>query len=214
MNEIIFFIQIFVVVTFGLAALRLGKGALITWVCMQALLANLFVLKQIDLFGFQVTASDVYVIGSLLGLNLLQEFFAKDEALKATKICFFFLVFFTVISQLHLLYMPNAHDYAHSAFMTLLSPAPRLLAASMGVFFLVQQIDVRLFQWLKMHTSLSFPLRAGAGLLLSQFIDTVLFSVAGLYGLVGSIVDIMIVSFGIKAIVIACATPCIRWAKA
>lgn len=214
MNEILFFIQTFLIIAFGLATLRLGKGALITWVSIQALLANLFVLKQIDLFGFHVTASDAFVIGSLLGLNLLQEFFSRDEALKATYICFFFLLFFTVISQLHLLYTPSAHDFAQESFATLLTPSPRLFVASMGVFFLVQQLDVRIFSFLKGFSGLSFPVRAGLSLVVSQFIDTVLFSFAGLYGIVGSITDIIVVSFLIKTLVILCFTSSMRWVKA
>lgn len=181
---------------------------------IQALIANLFVLKQITLFGLDVTASDAFAIGSLLGLNFLQEYFGQEEANKATKICFFFMFFFALVSQLHLIYAPSSHDTTHSAFLTLLTLSPRLLIASMSVFFIVQQIDIRFFAFLKKRLpTLGFASRSAIALVFSQFLDTFLFSFAGLYGVVVSVIDIIAMSFLIKIIVIFCFTSCVRWVK-
>lgn len=214
MNELIFFTQIIVILLFALKALKLGKGALTTWVVVQALIANLFVLKQITLFGFDVTASDAFAIGSLLGLNFLQEYYGQEEAKQVAWICFFFMFFFFIVSQLHLFYQPNSYDSVHSAYQMILAPAPRLLAASMGVFFIVQQLDIRFFSFLKnQFQDLNFAFRVTITLVLTQFLDTFLFSFAGLYGLVISVVDIIIVSFAIKLMVIFCITPLLKWTK-
>lgn len=214
MNEIIFFTQILVIVVFALGALRLGRGALIAWVAIQALIANLFVLKQITLLGFDVTASDAFAIGSLLGLNFLQEYFSKEEAKEATWVCFFFMLFFSVVSQLHLLYQPSLYDTTQPSFTQILSPSPRLLFASMSVFFVVQQIDIRFFAFLKNHfPALGFAVRAAIALVVSQFLDTFLFSFIGLYGMVISVIDIILLSFAVKLIVIFCITPLLKWAK-
>jgi uncharacterized integral membrane protein (TIGR00697 family) len=214
MNETLFFIHLLVVLFFALGALRLGKEALTAWVAIQALIANLFVLKQMTFFGWNITCSDVYVIGSILGLNLLQEYYDKESAKKAAWICFFFLFFFALMSWIHLHYVPSASDTAHAAFDTLLSPAPRLLAASLFVFLLVQQIDVRLFALIKrILPNGSLAMRNGICLLLSQFLDTVLFTFAGLYGLVSSIGDILLVSYLIKAAIIFSITPCLLLAR-
>lgn len=215
MNELLFFIQVLLIITFALGALKLGNTALSAWVTVQALIANLFVLKQITLFGFDVTASDAFAIGSLLGLNFLQEYFGKDEANKATKLCFFFMVFLVLASQVHLLYQPSSYDTTQEAFLTILAPSPRLLLASMSVFFIVQQIDIRFFAFLKKHLpKRSFAFRTTIALILSQFLDTFLFSFAGLYGIVTSIIDIIFISFAVKLIVIFCITPLLRIAKA
>ncbi len=214
-NELLFFIQTLFIVIFALGALRLGAAALTAWVAIQALIANLFVLKQITLFGLDVTASDVYAIGSLLGLNFLQEYFTKDDARKATWICFFFMFFFTIASQFHLYYQPNEHDFTQSAFTSILTFSPRLLIASMAVFFIVQQIDIRFFAFLKKAwPTAGFALRSAVTLMLTQFLDTCLFSFAGLYGIVVSVLDIILVSFLIKIIVICSFTSFVRLAKA
>lgn len=214
MNEILFLFQILLIVGFAIGALKLGQATLTAWVAIQALIANLFVLKQITLLGFNVTASDAFVIGSLLGLNFLQEYFNREEAQKATWICFFFMIFFVLVSQLHLLYEPSTYDTTQSAFSTLLSPSPRLLIASMSVFFVVQQFDIRFFMFLKKSLpKVSFAFRAGIALVVSQFLDTFLFSFAGLYGIVASVADIILLSFAVKLAVIFCFIPILRWVK-
>lgn len=203
MNEALFFLQTLLIIIFAFGALKLGKGALTAWVAIQAVIANLFVLKQIKLFGFDVTASDAFAIGSLLGINFLQEFFSREDANLAAKVCFYFMLFFALVSQLHLLYQPAEFDTTQSAFQILLSPSPRLFLASMGTFLLVQQVDIRFFQFLKKKfSSTSFSTRTAITLLLSQLLDTAIFSFAGLYGLVISIADIIVVSLIIKLIVI------------
>lgn len=214
MNELLFLIQILFIIGFALGALKLGKEALVAWVAIQALIANFFVLKQITLFGMDVTASDAFVIGSLLGLNFLQEYFSKEEANQATWICFFFMVFFVGVSQLHLLYQPSLHDTTQSAFVTLLSPSPRLLFASLSVFFIVQQMDIYFFAFLKKTLPhISFAYRAAIALVFSQFLDTLLFSFAGLYGVAASLISIIVMSFIVKLIVIFLFTQVIKWAK-
>ena len=214
MNEVLFLIQTCLIVGFAWGALKLGKEALTAWVAIQALIANLFVLKQITFLGLEVTASDPFAIGSLLGLNFLQEYFSKEDARKATWICFFFMIFFVFASQIHLLFQPSLHDTSQSAFVTLLSPSPRLFLASLAVFFLVQQFDVRFFSLLKSWLpEASFARRVGMALIVSQLLDTVLFSFAGLYGIVASIVDIIILSFIVKLGVIFCFTTFVKWAR-
>ncbi|MBN9378220.1 MAG: hypothetical protein BGO14_06095 [Chlamydiales bacterium 38-26] len=215
MNEVLFVIQALIVMGFAIGAFKLGKSALIAWMSVLALIANLFVLKQIMLFGFHVTASDVFAIGSLLVLNFLQEDYGKDAAKQATWICFFCMIFFAIISQLHLFYQPSPYDNTQEAYLVLLSPSPRLLIASLSVFFVVQRIDIRFFEFLKKRLPrANFTVRASISLVVSQFLDTVLFSFVGLYGLMASITDIIFISFVIKLFVIFCFTPLLRWAKA
>src|SRR3972149_3921393 len=110
MNEILFSFHILLIIGFSLGALRLGKEALIALISMEALLANLLVLKQMTFFGLTITCTDVFAIGTILGLNLLQEYFGKESASKAAWICFFLLVFFALMSQIHLFYKPSYTD--------------------------------------------------------------------------------------------------------
>jgi hypothetical protein len=214
MNETLFLLHVILVMGFGFGALRLGQSALISWIALQAVLANLFVLKQICFFGFHVTCSDVFAIGSIFGLNLLREYFGKEAAKKALWTCFFAMVFFVVMAQIHLIYLPSTFDTTQASFDAILAPSLRLLAASLAVFFLVQQIDLRLFSWLKEKcTGCPLVVRNAAALSATQFLDTLLFSVLGLWGLVSHLFDIIVISFLIKLLVIALMSPLIHFSK-
>lgn len=209
MNEFILIFHIAVVVAFVLGALRLGKSSLIALIALQGVLANLFVVKQMSLFGFSVTCSDVFAVGGILALNLLQEYFGKEAAKEAVRISLLTLLFFAFMAQVHLLYMPTLHDATQTAFQTLFSSSFRIVFASIATFYLVQKFDVRFFGLLRGK----LPIRIAISLLCSQFLDTVLFSFLGLYGLVESIFDIVLVSFLIKCLIIGASSPFVSFSK-
>ena len=77
MNELFFLLHIITIVAFALGALYIGKNALIVLVAMQSVLANLFVIKQMTFLGFNVTCADVFAVGTILTLNLLQEYYGE-----------------------------------------------------------------------------------------------------------------------------------------
>lgn len=202
-NEILFFIHVFLVVGFVLIAARLGKNFLIGLVVLQSVFANLFVVKQISLFGFSVTCSDCFAIGGVLGLNLLQEYYGKQESSFAVKASFFGLIFFVCMAYFHLQYIPLEQDVTQSSFETILSHTPRITLASIFVYFIVQKIDIRIFGFLqKLFQGKFLPCRIAISLVCSQFIDTCLFSYLGLYGIVESIFDVIFISFFIKCLII------------
>jgi uncharacterized integral membrane protein (TIGR00697 family) len=214
MNELLFFIHVIVVMGFGFGALKLGKETLTAWIVLQAVLANLFVIKQICFFGFHITCSDVFAVGSIFGLNLLREYLGLDAAKRALWSCFFAMIFFVAMAQIHLFYIPSTFDTTQAAFESILSSSPRLLATSLVVFILVQQIELRLFGILKekFHI-LPLSFRNVFSVSITQFLDTFLFSVFGLWGLVAHLSDIIFMSFLIKLLVIVLMSPLIHFSK-
>lgn len=205
MNELLFFSHILIVVFFVFGALRLGKEALACLTALYAVLANFFVLKQIFLFGWNVTCSDVFAVGSILSLNLLQEYWGRETAKKTVWISFFSMAAFGALSQIHLFYTPSSFDVSQPHFRALLSFTPRLLSASLVSFLIVQQIDLRFYGFLKKRwPAASLPWRNSFSLFFTQVLDTVLFSFLGLYGIIASIGSIIILSFCVKLIIIAC----------
>ena len=202
-NEILFFIHVFLVVAFVLIAARLGKSFLIGLVVLQSVFANLFVVKQISLFGFSVTCSDCFAIGGVLGLNLLQEYHGRQASSFAVKASFLGLIFFVCMAYFHLQYMPLQQDVTQGAFEVILSHTPRITIASIFVYFIVQKLDIQIFGFLqKIFENRFLPCRLAISLICSQFIDTCLFSFLGLYGIVESVFDVIFVSFFIKCLII------------
>lgn len=210
MNELLFFIHIVLVLGFALFSLRLGRVALVVFAILQAILANLFVLKQTSLFGLAVTCSDVFAVGGILSLNLLQDRYGKEAAKGAVNLSLVVLLFFALMSQVHLAYTPLSMDATQSSYTMLLGLAPRLIGASIATFYLVQRFDVWFFGQL---SSIKLPIRIAASLTLSQLLDTTLFSFLGLYGQVASLFDIIVFSFLVKTIVIGCSSLFVNLSK-
>src|SRR6185436_11925481 len=120
MNELYFLLHSITVSTAALISLWFGKEALIGFISLCCILANLFVVKQTTLFGFDATCSDAFSIGAVLGLNLLQEYFGKTITKTAIWISFFLLIFYTVVSSIHLLYEPSVHDTMQQHYLSIL----------------------------------------------------------------------------------------------
>lgn len=193
---------------------RLGKEFLIAFLSLLAILMNLFVLKQMTLFGLDITCSDALAVGYLLGLNLIQEFFGRESARKMIWISFCTSIIFLLLSQIHLLYIPSTLDRTHLHYKTLLNPQMRLICASLASFLIIQFLDLRLFAYLRTRFNhKAFPLRSGITLLASETLDTLLFSTLGLAGMVTSLSSIILFSLLAKTLVIFLSLPFLTLAK-
>lgn len=208
MNELVFLSHSFIVSAAALIALRFGKSALVTFICIQCVLANLFVLKQTTLFGFNATCADAFTIGATLGLNLLQEYFGRAITRSTIFINFFILLFYALASQIHLLYIPSIFDTTQMHYASLLQFMPRIVIASFIVYFIAQMVDYFLYGFLKrMWTQKFLIFRNVISISVSQLVDTILFSFLGLYGIVENLWEIILISYSIKLIAIALSTP-------
>ncbi len=214
MNEALFFAHVLLVLGFILVAYRMGRSSLIALIVLLGVLANVFVVKQMELFCWTVTCSDVFAIGGILGLNLLQEGWGQETAGKAIRGSLLCLIFFVAMAQIHLLYVPSAADKTQDAFAMILSSSPRIVFASIAVYYVVQKIDVKIFGFLKhFFAGKLLPVRLTLSLLFSQLLDTILFSFLGLYGLVESIVDVIFMSYFVKCVIIASSSTFVAAAK-
>ena len=207
MNVLIFIVSCIIVTLFARICDRLlGSEGLIAWIALCSVLANLFVLKQIDLFGLNAAASDIFAVSSLLGLNLLQQQKGFAMAQKAIGTTFMCLLFFCIMAQMHLLYHPSTYDTMHGTYMTLLSPAPRLLLASLLAYFISQQTCVFLYRQLQRKYPNAHWNNHLLSTLLAQLLDTLVFASIGLWGLVSALGEVIIVGYLIKVAAILATT--------
>lgn len=215
MNELIFIIHLVCIGLSTIVMLRFGLSGLVSFLCSQAIVANLFVIKQISLLGLNATAADVYIVGSVLTLNLIQEYHGKQEARTAIWISFALLIFYTIVSQIQVLYAPSVSDFSHASYALVLSFMPRITIASMVTYLLVQYFDTFFYGVLRTITQGKYL--GGRNLIsifVSQLLDTIVFSLLGLYGIVDNIVQIMFISFTIKMIAMFVLVPAITfWLK-
>lgn len=208
MNELLFLVQTIFTVLFAFAALRLGKECLISWVVLQGVLANIMVFKLRTFFGWTCVCSDVYAVGCVFGLNLIQEYFGKEIAQKTIWFNFFAMLFFVLMSRFQLAYTPALTDTAQASYETLLAPAPRIMAASTIAFLVGQFVNLRIFSFFRnLLGENRFALRLTLSLSITQLLDTVLFGILGLYGIVQDLGQILLIAYLIKMCVVLGSFP-------
>ncbi len=212
-NQLFFCLSVMIVVSFSIFCIRTSKSLAIAWISLLGVLANLFVLKQIELFGLHATASDVFAVGSLFGLNLLREHYSLKACKEAILAAFVCMIFFSLMSVIHLSYIPSMDDITHDAYFTILAPNPRIMIASIVVFFCVQVFDVFMYSHVFRKLIRSITLRNATSMTLSQILDTILFTFLGLYGLVNNLMEVMVIALTIKLCAIALMAPFSTFSK-
>lgn len=208
MNELIFLLHAIIISGCAVGMLRLGKEALVTFIVLLGILSNLFITKQIMLFGLNAVATDAFAVGAILGLQLLQEYYGREITRRAIAISFFLLLFYALASWIHLSYVPSLVDSSHQHFVAILQHMPRIALASLTSYFASQLLDYQLYGLLKQIFAGRYLLfRSYISLITVQLFDTVLFSFLGLYGIIANVGNVIMISFAIKMVVIFISTP-------
>ena len=213
-NELIFLLQTFVIALFTLISLRIGKEALVSCICTLIVLANLFVLKQVSLWGFDVMSADSFIIGAVLGFNLLHEYFGRALAEKTIWISFFINFVVVALSYFQIMFRPNIYDINQPHFQAIFGPLPRIVVSSILAHISSQYVRLAIYSTLKNRfsgTSLFF--RSFLTTIIEQFVDTGIFTFFALHGIVHSLSDIFIVSFVTKIVIITTISPWISLSK-
>ena len=204
-NELIFFSYILVISVFLNFVQLWGLSALISYMSVLVIFANIFVMKQIVLFGMHATASDALAVGATIVLNIIQQKYTKEHAQQAINISFIILFFYTCISKFHLAYTPSCVDWSNQHYQALFDWAWRITLASLGVYYCSQRLDYYIYQRLtRTYSTLSGTVKSFISLSVSQLFDTILFTFVGLYGIVSNLWHIIFISYCIKCITFSC----------
>ena len=213
-NELLFFLQITVVSAATICFARLGKSALVAYISLLFVIANIFVIKQIEIFSLYATTADAFIIGISFALNLIQEIWGKESARKAVWISFACSAFYVIMTQFLLHFVPVIEDVTHPHFVAIMTNTLRIITASFVSYIITQLVDTTLYAYLKRQmNNRYFVARNYFSICTSQLLDTVLFSVLGLYGIVTNLEQMIVVSYVIKLSAMIAITPWLVIAK-
>ena len=181
MNELIFFLFLAGLLSMNLLALREGKWALWMLIGLYSLIMNLFVVKQLTLFGMVLTGGNALYGASFLATDMLSEFYGRKAAFRGVLTGFAVMVFFIICTQVLLFWTPAPSDWAQIPLQQIFTFAPRILIASLVAYMTAQLLDVWIFSSLKKRHHAHFLwLRNNLSTLLSQGVDTLIFTFGGL----------------------------------
>ncbi len=215
-----YFGMVFVLVNFllFLACYRLfGKLGLYAWVGVATVLANIQVVKTIEMFGFVMTLGNTMYGTIYLTSDLLNEKYGEKDAKKAVWFGFFTLIMTTIIMQMVLLFQPHEGDIAQGAMEKLFRLMPHLALASLAAYFISQFLDVKIYTFLKKK----FPkreqlwIRNNGSTILSQLVDSLIFCTIAFAGVYPFDVwlDIFITTYLIKFVISLLSTPALYAAR-
>lgn len=206
-NELIFLAHTLLCASLVVICAYFGRSLLIAYLCLLGILANLFVLKTMTLFGLTATCSDMYMVAMVLGLNVVQEWWGKDSAQKAIYYGFGALIAYTLFCLFQLGYAPATTDTHTGFYYALLGHMPRITAASLIAYFVSLQYDRAVYGLLRTRFLWSVTRASTTSMVASQSLDTILFSFLGLYGTLTGIGSIIMVSLIIKGCAIMIMAP-------
>lgn len=218
-NELIFIITVLVYLGSVLLLYKIfGKNGLYAFAIFGTLLGNIAVCKCVDIFGFSTTAGNVLYAATFLVTDILSEKYGKKDATKAVAYSFSIMVLWLIGTQLIMLFTPNANDYINDSLQVVFSLVPRITIGSLAGFVCSQYLDVTLYHliWKKTgNTKAKLWLRNNGSTLISQAIDTVIFTTIAFWGVYPTNVffSILITTYVFKAIVALLDTPFMYWAR-
>jgi uncharacterized integral membrane protein (TIGR00697 family) len=154
MNNLLLIISIIGIFSIMLLIKKfLGKEGLIGWMGIASILANIMIIKSVDLLGISSTLGNVLFASNFLATDILTENYGYKEAKKGIKFGIISVLVFMLITQVAVLYIPNSEDIAQKSFETLFSLVPRITIASVSLFALSNIIDIKLYEYLRKKTN-------------------------------------------------------------
>lgn len=187
-NEIILaFIYGISVVLLSLFYRFLGVAGVYVFIALGVIIANLQVLKAMDimLFSEPVAMGTVMFMTTYLATDLLAENHGRQSARRGIWCGFMGVILITTIMILTISIPPITggdqaaqFNEAHFALQTLFSPAPAIFISSLTAYLISQYTDVTIFLLVKKLTAKnSLWLRSFVSTALSSLLDNIIFSV-------------------------------------
>ena len=218
MNEILFVITVLINFIGILLSYKLFKKVgLFIWVAMATIIANIEATKCVDIFGLSLTLGNVVYSTVFLATDILSEMYSGKEARKAVGIGFFSMLLFTILTQIDLVFVPNSQDLVNESMHTIFGFMPRFCFASLVTYAISNTLDTYLYEFIKYKIPQDkfLWIRNNASTMISQLIDSVLFTIIAFGGIYSwkVVIDLSIVTYAIKFIVAVLDTPFLYIAK-
>ena len=210
MNEVLFVIELFLSFSLVLLIYKFfNKEGLYVWMVFAVLVANIQVGKNIVLFSIVSTLGNPLYSSTFLACDILSENHGDRDARKGVFLSFLFMIFVIGFMQLTLLYVPDASDVSQGALRQIFGFFPRIVASSLAAYLASNLLDIYLFSYIKKKRGKYPWLRNNVSTLVSQAIDTFIFTFCSFFRVYENSVlwQIMLSTFLFKAIGAIIDTP-------
>lgn len=218
MNEILFIIGILLNFAGVIIAYKLfKKTGIYAWIALATVIANIEVIKCVDIFGLPLTLGNVTYGSIFLATDILNEKYGRVHAQKGVFLGFFALLIFTIFTQIDLLYIPGINDFAQDAMKTLFALTPRICLASLSAYLVSNLLDVYLYKKIKdiLPSDKFLWMRNNGATMTSQLADTIIFTFMAFFGVFSLpvVLQLCLTTYILKIVIALCDTPFLYLAK-
>ncbi|MEX2947592.1 queuosine precursor transporter [Staphylococcus warneri] len=181
-----------------------GKQGLLAWVAIGTIIANIQVIKTVEIFGISATLGNVMFASIYLATDILNDIYGRKIAKRAVWLGFASTLVMIIVMQMSLHFIPAPVDTAQSALHSIFDVVPRIALGSIVAYIIGQHVDVFIFSLIKklFSSDKTFIIRAYGSTIISSIIDTALFvSIAFIGSLPGmAVFEIFITTYVLKLV--------------
>lgn len=181
-----------------------GKQGLIAWVAIGTIIANIQVIKTVDIFGISATLGNVMFASIYLATDILNDIYGRKVAKRAVWLGFSSTLVMIIVMQMSLHFIPAPEDISQKALSTIFDLVPRIALGSIIAYIIGQHVDVFIFSMIKkvFQSDKTFIIRAYGSTVLSSIIDTALFVTIAFMGTLPTSVvfEIFITTYVLKLV--------------
>ncbi len=190
-------------------AKRYGVEYIIGMFASFTVVANIIASKIVVFGPFTVPAAVLVYSTTFLLTDFLSELYSEKEAIKAVFIGFISNIVLVVSIWIAVQWQAAPFWQGQAAFESIFGIVPRIVLGSMIAYIISQNLDVKIFMFLKNKFPKHLWLRNNAGTMVSQFVDTLIFITIGFYGITPTniLVSLIIGQYIVKWIIAVVDTP-------
>lgn len=158
-----------------------GEGGLYSYIALSVIVANIQVLKTVDLafLEFPVALGTILFSSSFMATDILTEFYGAQSARRAVNIGFFASLFITISMLLTISINPSADSQnINTAMIEIFTPMPAIFCASIISYLVSSHLDIYIYEYVRNITDGKYLwLRTVVSTSISSLIDSTIFSV-------------------------------------
>ncbi len=190
-------------------AKKYGVEYIIGMFASLTVISNVIASKIVVFGPFTVPAAVLVYSTTFLLTDFLSEMYSEKEAIKAVFIGFLSNIVLVMSTWIAVEWQAAPFWGGQAAFESIFGLVPRIVLGSMIAYIVSQNLDVKIFVFLKKKHPKHLWIRNNTSTMVSQFVDTVIFITIAFYGTVSGnmLLTLILGQYVVKWLIAAIDTP-------
>ena len=185
-----------------------GKVGIFMWIIFATIVSNIQTVKLVEIFGIETALGNILYGTTFLATDALNLKYGEKIARKSILLGIITMILVSLFMTIALYYKPSANDFSQESLKVVFTLNLRITIASVIAFAVSQFNDTKLFAFLQKKYN-KLWISNNLSTIISQIIDTVIFTLITYFGLLpfNVIIELMLSMLAFKVIVAIFDTP-------